>query len=59
MYAVTLTKELRHLANVLVYSLTSDMNVIQDGISDKVGLIIQNTVTFIAGFVVAFIRGLD
>jgi ATP-binding cassette subfamily B (MDR/TAP) protein 1 len=41
----------------LTNRLTADMNVIQEGISDKVGLMIQFTSTFVAGFVIAYIRG--
>ncbi|KAJ3083808.1 Multidrug resistance protein 1, partial [Quaeritorhiza haematococci] len=37
--------------------LTADINLIQDGISEKLGLVIQYTSSFIAGFVVAFIKG--
>ena len=41
----------------LVTRINGDTNVIQDGISDKVGLIIQFTASFIAGFVIGFIKG--
>jgi hypothetical protein len=35
----------------------SDINMIQEGISEKAGLVIQYMVTFISGFVVAYTKG--
>lgn len=37
--------------------MTADTGMIQDGISEKVGLILQFVCTFIAGFVIAFVKG--
>ncbi|KAJ3274327.1 Multidrug resistance protein 1 [Terramyces sp. JEL0728] len=37
--------------------LTADINIIQEGLSDKVGLLIQFTCAFITGYVIAFVRG--
>lgn len=36
--------------------ITSDINQIQDGISEKVGLLVSGFATFIAGFVIGFIK---
>ena len=36
--------------------ITSDMNLVQDGISEKVGFTMTGVVTFTAGFVVGFIK---
>ena len=41
----------------LTNRLTADINIIQEGISDKVGLIIQFCSTFVSGFVIGFYRG--
>ncbi|KAJ3207855.1 Multidrug resistance protein 1 [Clydaea vesicula] len=41
----------------LTSRLTADTALIQEGISDKVGLCIQSVCTFIAGFIMAFARG--
>ncbi|KAI9099534.1 P-loop containing nucleoside triphosphate hydrolase protein [Phlyctochytrium arcticum] len=41
----------------LTTRMTSDTQQMQEGISEKVGLIIQFFTTFIAGFVIAFIKG--
>ncbi|KAJ3085456.1 Multidrug resistance protein 1, partial [Quaeritorhiza haematococci] len=41
----------------LTARMSSDMNVIQDGISEKMGFVIQHMTTFIAGFVIAFTKG--
>ncbi|KAI8898553.1 P-loop containing nucleoside triphosphate hydrolase protein [Globomyces pollinis-pini] len=46
-----------HNTGDLTNRLSSDMSLIQEGISDKVGLLIQFTTAFIAGFVIAFIKG--
>ncbi|GBB93060.1 hypothetical protein RclHR1_02100009 [Rhizophagus clarus] len=37
--------------------ITSDSDIFQEGISEKVGLIVQYITTFIAGFVIAFTKG--
>ncbi|KAI9291986.1 hypothetical protein K502DRAFT_106136, partial [Neoconidiobolus thromboides FSU 785] len=37
--------------------IAGDINLVQDGISDKVGLLIQYFTCFIAAFVIAFIKG--
>ncbi|KAI9224072.1 multidrug resistance protein 3 [Blastocladiella britannica] len=37
--------------------LTSDISLVQDGISEKVSLTVQYAATFISGFVVAFTKG--
>ncbi|KAK2531311.1 multidrug resistance protein 1 [Columba livia] len=37
--------------------MTSDVSKINDGIGDKIGLLIQSLTTFIAGFIVGLIRG--
>ena len=36
--------------------ISNDTNLYQEGISEKVGLIIQNFSTFIGGFVIAFTK---
>lgn len=41
----------------LTNRLTSDINIIQDGISDKVGLIFQCISAFLSGIVIGFVRG--
>ncbi|KAL7321325.1 hypothetical protein PS15m_001109 [Mucor circinelloides] len=41
----------------LVTRLSSDINLIQDGISEKMGLFIMSIAQFVAGFVVAFTQG--
>ncbi|KAJ3323513.1 Multidrug resistance protein 1 [Boothiomyces sp. JEL0866] len=37
--------------------LTADINIIQEGLSDKVGLLIQFSCAFVAGYIIAFVRG--
>ncbi|CAG8784244.1 17569_t:CDS:2, partial [Acaulospora morrowiae] len=37
--------------------ISSDINLFQEGISEKVGLIIQYVATFITGFVIGFTKG--
>ncbi|KAJ3281509.1 (ABC) transporter, partial [Blyttiomyces sp. JEL0837] len=37
--------------------MTADVLTIQDGISEKVGVIIQSMVTFLSGFIIAFTKG--
>ena len=34
----------------------NDTNLYQEGISDKIGLIIQNFATLLGGFIIAFIK---
>ncbi|KAJ3070700.1 ATP-binding cassette, sub-B (MDR TAP), member 4, partial [Quaeritorhiza haematococci] len=41
----------------LTARLTADINLIQEGMSEKAGLIIQYSFTFISGFVVAYTKG--
>ena len=41
----------------LTTRMVSDTAVIQEGISEKMGLMIQFSCTFVAGFVIAFVRG--
>ncbi len=41
----------------LTARLATDISLIQDGLSDKVGLIVQGVTGFLASFVVAFLRG--
>ena len=41
----------------LTNRLTSDMNIIQEGISDKVGLLIQFWTTFLSGFIIGYYLG--
>lgn len=41
----------------LVTRLSSDINLIQDGISEKMGLFVMCIAQFVAGFVVAFTQG--
>jgi ATP-binding cassette subfamily B (MDR/TAP) protein 1 len=41
----------------LTTRLAADTQLIQDGISEKFGLLIQCAGQFIAGFIVAFIKG--
>ncbi|KND00616.1 uncharacterized protein SPPG_03744 [Spizellomyces punctatus DAOM BR117] len=41
----------------LTTRMTADTGMIQEGISEKVGMIIQFVTTFIAGFIIAFIKG--
>jgi hypothetical protein len=36
--------------------ISNDTNLYQEGISDKIGLIIQNFSTLLGGFVIAFIK---
>lgn len=42
---------------VLTTRMTANISQIQEGLSDKVGLMIQFSCAFIAGFVVGFIKG--
>ncbi|RHZ83267.1 hypothetical protein Glove_99g187 [Diversispora epigaea] len=37
--------------------ISSDATIFQDGISEKVGLVIQNIATFIGGFIIGFTKG--
>lgn len=41
----------------LTTRMTADMSLIQEGLSDKIGLMIQFTSSFVGGFVIAFIKG--
>ncbi|ORX65020.1 P-glyco protein [Basidiobolus meristosporus CBS 931.73] len=41
----------------LTSRIAGDVTIIQEGISQKVGLVIQNITTFIGGFVLAFVKG--
>ncbi|KAI9291097.1 hypothetical protein K502DRAFT_155285, partial [Neoconidiobolus thromboides FSU 785] len=37
--------------------ISGDVNLVQEGISEKIGLMIQYVSTFITGFVIAFVKG--
>ncbi|KAJ2557345.1 hypothetical protein EV175_001403, partial [Coemansia sp. RSA 1933] len=39
--------------------ITNDVNLVQDGISEKFGFVSMNLVSFITGFVIAFVKGWD
>ncbi|KAI8055019.1 multidrug resistance protein 1 [Syncephalis plumigaleata] len=41
----------------LTSRITGDVNLVQEGISEKVGIIIQSVCTFLAGFILAFVKG--
>ncbi|KAI9225182.1 MAG: ABC transporter type 1, transmembrane domain-containing protein, partial [Piptocephalis tieghemiana] len=41
----------------LTSRLSGDINLIQDGIAEKVGLIVQYVAMFVGGFILAFVRG--
>ncbi|RKP14474.1 P-loop containing nucleoside triphosphate hydrolase protein [Piptocephalis cylindrospora] len=41
----------------LTSRLSGDINLIQDGISEKAGLIVQHTSVFLTGLIIAFIKG--
>ncbi|KAJ3339011.1 ATP-binding cassette, sub-B (MDR TAP), member 4, partial [Kappamyces sp. JEL0680] len=41
----------------LTNRLTSDLNLIQEGLSDKVGLLIQFSSSFVAGFIIGYTKG--
>ncbi|KAK9759923.1 hypothetical protein K7432_016568, partial [Basidiobolus ranarum] len=60
-YAAILRQEISWFDFISSGDLTSrisgDVTVIQEGISQKVGLFVQNLVTFIGGFVLAFVKG--
>ncbi|KAK9760001.1 hypothetical protein K7432_016415 [Basidiobolus ranarum] len=60
-YAAILRQEISWFDFVSSGDLTSrisgDVTVIQEGISQKVGLFVQHLVTFIGGFVLAFVKG--
>ncbi|RKP14622.1 P-loop containing nucleoside triphosphate hydrolase protein [Piptocephalis cylindrospora] len=60
-YASVLRQEIgwfdRTSSGNLTSRLSGDINLIQDGISEKVGLIIQYAAMFIAGFAIAFSKG--
>ncbi len=47
----------QHTTGDLTNRLTSDMNLIQEGLSDKLGLLIQFSSAFIAGFVIGYVKG--
>lgn len=47
----------KHATGDLTNRLTSDMTIIQEGLSDKVGLLIQFTSAFLAGFVIGYTKG--
>src|SRR2546421_8589209 len=41
----------------LTTRISGDVSLLQEGISEKVGLIIQNVSTFLVGFIIAFVKG--
>ncbi|KAI9594132.1 P-loop containing nucleoside triphosphate hydrolase protein [Syncephalis fuscata] len=41
----------------LTSRITGDVNLVQEGVSEKVGIIIQSVCTFLAGFIIAFVKG--
>ncbi|KAG0315420.1 Multidrug resistance protein 1 [Dissophora globulifera] len=41
----------------LTTRLSSDTQLIYDGLADKVGLVLSNLTTFVAGFVIGFVKG--
>ncbi|RKP09249.1 P-loop containing nucleoside triphosphate hydrolase protein [Thamnocephalis sphaerospora] len=41
----------------LTSRITSDVNLVQEGTSEKVGMVIQSVCTFLAGFIIAFTKG--
>jgi ATP-binding cassette subfamily B (MDR/TAP) protein 1 len=41
----------------LTTRLAADTNIIQDGISEKFGILIQCLSQFLSGFIIAFVRG--
>ncbi|KAJ1905240.1 hypothetical protein LPJ81_002034 [Coemansia sp. IMI 209127] len=43
----------------LTTRITNDVNLVQDGISEKFGFVSMNLVSFITGFVIAFVKGWD
>ncbi|KAJ1664697.1 hypothetical protein IW140_003973 [Coemansia sp. RSA 1813] len=43
----------------LTTRITNDVNLVQDGISEKFGFVFMNLVSFITGFVIAFVKGWD
>ncbi|KAJ2719942.1 hypothetical protein GGI07_004907, partial [Coemansia sp. Benny D115] len=43
----------------LTTRITNDVNLIQDGISEKLGFVIMNIVSFLTGFIIAFVKAWD
>ncbi|KAJ2659128.1 hypothetical protein IWW48_003660 [Coemansia sp. RSA 1200] len=43
----------------LTTRITNDVNLVQDGIGEKFGFVFMNLVSFITGFVIAFVKGWD
>ncbi|KAJ1823769.1 hypothetical protein LPJ56_002929, partial [Coemansia sp. RSA 2599] len=43
----------------LTTRITNDVNLVQDGISEKFGFIIMNVVSFLTGFIIAFVKAWD
>ncbi|ORY03697.1 ATP-binding cassette sub-family B member 5 [Basidiobolus meristosporus CBS 931.73] len=60
-YAAILRQEISWFDFISSGDLTSrisgDVTIIQEGISQKVGLFLQNFTTFVGGFILAFVRG--
>lgn len=60
-YEAILRQNIAYFDNIstgdITNRITSDSDLYQEGISEKVGLIIQYIATFIAGFVIAFTKG--
>ncbi|RGB26342.1 multidrug resistance protein 1a, partial [Rhizophagus diaphanus] len=59
-YSSILKQEIAYFDNMSTGDITtrisSDTNLYQEGISDKIGLIIQNFSTLLGGFIIAFIK---
>ncbi|KAJ2697575.1 hypothetical protein FB645_005868 [Coemansia sp. IMI 203386] len=43
----------------LTTRITNDVNLVQDGISEKFGFILMNVVSFLTGFIIAFVKAWD
>ncbi|KAJ1973265.1 hypothetical protein H4R35_004208, partial [Dimargaris xerosporica] len=60
-YEAILRQEIAWFDQVSTGDLTSrisgDVNMIQDGMASKLAQVIQHTITFVAGFIVAFVKG--
>lgn len=43
----------------LTTRITNDVNLIQDGLGEKFGFVLMNVVSFLTGFIIAFVKGWD
>ncbi|KAI9506179.1 P-loop containing nucleoside triphosphate hydrolase protein [Coemansia spiralis] len=43
----------------LTTRITNDVNLVQDGLSEKFGFVFMNLVSFLTGFIIAFVKGWD